>query len=241
VSCAVNLSQLWPLSHDLLNVGLTASAVDSQDGPRPVEILVFSDEDDEEPTGDGTHSPDAKDIASGTLRLRAERKGDGDGRVYLIVVKATDSSGNVGVCCSAQSQRQRSGIGGRAGGGSPRILSVTRRSATARILPSWRRSNYRTETIGISCETDLKTMKSSEVTKTRKPRGYDPMRTKTPVILFGPACILLGSSVVASLWLPPAITDHWDFCSQCPQRPRACSNGKRFTLVHSRCRCQERK
>jgi hypothetical protein len=62
--------------------------------------MVFGDEDDEELTGDGNHSPDAKNIALNTLRLRSERKGDGDGRVYLIVVKATDVVGNVGFCCS---------------------------------------------------------------------------------------------------------------------------------------------
>jgi hypothetical protein len=42
------------------------------------------------------NSPDAKDIALGTLRLRAERVDSGNGRVYLIVVKATDTGGAVG-------------------------------------------------------------------------------------------------------------------------------------------------
>jgi hypothetical protein len=60
---------------------------------------VFGDEDDETPTGDGNFSPDAKNIAPVTLRLRAERKGDADGRVYLIIVTATDASGNVSRCC----------------------------------------------------------------------------------------------------------------------------------------------
>jgi len=41
------------------------------------------------------HSPDAKDIAPVTLRLRGERVEANDGRVYLIVVTATDSSNNV--------------------------------------------------------------------------------------------------------------------------------------------------
>ncbi len=40
-------------------------------------------------------SPDAKDVAEHTLRLRAERRGDADGRVYVIRVKATDTSNNV--------------------------------------------------------------------------------------------------------------------------------------------------
>ena len=44
-------------------------------------------------------SPDARDIAPGTLRLRSERSGSGDGRVYLVVVVATDSSNNVSRNC----------------------------------------------------------------------------------------------------------------------------------------------
>ena len=63
-------------------------------------VRVFANEDDEQPTGDGRFSPDAKDIAPGTLRLRQERKGNGDGRVYLIVSYATDAAGNTGSCCS---------------------------------------------------------------------------------------------------------------------------------------------
>ncbi|MBI3950876.1 MAG: hypothetical protein HY314_10540 [Acidobacteria bacterium] len=93
------LPALWPPNHDLVNVGLSVSATDSCDPNPTVTVTVYGDEDDEEPTGDGTHSPDAKDIAPGTLRLRSERKGDGDGRVYLIVVKVTDDAGNMGVAC----------------------------------------------------------------------------------------------------------------------------------------------
>jgi hypothetical protein len=102
VSCSVNqsvLPTLWPPNHDLVNVGLSVSAADACDANLTITVMVFGDEDDEEPTGDGTHSPDAKDIAPGTLRVRSERKGDADGRVYLIVVKATDDAGKVRVAC----------------------------------------------------------------------------------------------------------------------------------------------
>jgi hypothetical protein len=47
----------------------------------------------------GNFSPDAKNIAPGTLRLRSERSGSGDGRVYLIVITATDASNNVSHVC----------------------------------------------------------------------------------------------------------------------------------------------
>jgi hypothetical protein len=62
-------------------------------------VQVFSDESEDAP-GDGHFSPDAKDIAPGTLRLRSERFGDSDGRVYLIVTTATDASGNEGHSCA---------------------------------------------------------------------------------------------------------------------------------------------
>ena len=98
VTCSVSTSTLWPPDHLLINVGLSLSAADNCPGVT-TSVAVFGDENDEEATGDGNYSPDAKDIAAGTLRLRAERKGNGDGRVYLIIVTATDASGNVSRCC----------------------------------------------------------------------------------------------------------------------------------------------
>lgn len=98
VTCNISTTTLWPANHDLINVGLSASATDNCPGT-VISVAVFGDEDDLEDTGDGTFSPDAKDIAPGTLRLRAERKGDADGRVYLVIVTATDAAGNVSRCC----------------------------------------------------------------------------------------------------------------------------------------------
>jgi hypothetical protein len=101
LSCVVGRPVLNQTNHDLINVGLMADAQDQCEGTLPVTVNVFGDEDDDENTGDGKFSPDAKDIAVGTLRLRAERKGNGDGRVYLIITEATDSSGNRGFnCCT---------------------------------------------------------------------------------------------------------------------------------------------
>jgi hypothetical protein len=100
VSSSVAMSLLGPPNHDMVNVGLLATAVDNCDGVLPVTVRVYGNEDDEEPTGDGNFSPDAKDIASGTLRLRQERKGNGSGRVYLIICYAIDAAGNVGFSCS---------------------------------------------------------------------------------------------------------------------------------------------
>jgi hypothetical protein len=62
VSCSVARSSLWPPDHNLVNVGLSVSATDNCDNTPTITVFVFGDEDDEEPTGDGTHSPDAKGL-----------------------------------------------------------------------------------------------------------------------------------------------------------------------------------
>jgi hypothetical protein len=99
VTSSVATASLWPPNHKLINVGFAASATDNCPGPIAISVRVFSDESEAAPA-DGHFSPDAKDIAPGTLRLRSERFGDSDGRVYLIVTTAPDTSGNKGHSCA---------------------------------------------------------------------------------------------------------------------------------------------
>ncbi len=44
-------------------------------------------------------SPCSGHFHAGSLRLRAEREGHGDGRVYLIIITATDTFGNSSHAC----------------------------------------------------------------------------------------------------------------------------------------------
>ncbi|HEY2961587.1 MAG TPA: DUF11 domain-containing protein, partial [Pyrinomonadaceae bacterium] len=100
VTASVTLSQLPQNTHDLINVGLSALASGGTTNcpPGPLTVQVFGDEDDETPTAKNeVFSPDAKDIAVGTLRLRAERVNTGDGRVYLIVVRSGSAFATVTV------------------------------------------------------------------------------------------------------------------------------------------------
>ena len=98
LTSSVALTSLSPTNSELVNVGLAATTNE----PATISVQVFGDEDDQTPTTTTpltVHSPDAKDIAVGTLRLRAERVDSADGRVYLIIVKASDSSGNESRAC----------------------------------------------------------------------------------------------------------------------------------------------
>jgi hypothetical protein len=85
---------LRPPNHNLVNVGLKIKVQDACDPNPTITVKVYSDEDDVDAQTNGDHSPDAADIGVGTLRLRAERSDKKHGRVYLIVLKATDESGN---------------------------------------------------------------------------------------------------------------------------------------------------
>ncbi|HEY0371314.1 MAG TPA: Ig-like domain-containing protein [Thermoanaerobaculia bacterium] len=86
ITASVAKSLLWPPNGKLVNVGLTFNATDNNPGVT-TSFEVFSDE------------PGVADDAVGSLLLRAERDGTGDGRVYRIVITATDASDNTSMSC----------------------------------------------------------------------------------------------------------------------------------------------
>jgi hypothetical protein len=101
LSASVAQPTLWTPSHELVNVGLSIAASDNCDAVASVQTTVFSNESDQ-PAGDAdaSFSPDARNIASGSLRVRAERLQAGSGRVYLVVAKSADSAGNASASCA---------------------------------------------------------------------------------------------------------------------------------------------
>ena len=98
ITASVAVDTLWAPNHHLENVGLSINVTDNSGDPVTTDIKVFSNEDDVFSGGEN-FSTDAKDIAAGTLRLRQERSTTGSGRVYLILITATDSSNNVSRKC----------------------------------------------------------------------------------------------------------------------------------------------
>lgn len=77
---------LWPPNHTLRTVTIG--------GVSNVEITGVTQDEPIEGTGDGDVSPDAAaGAAAGTVRLRAERSGTGDGRVYTIGFTGVSADG----------------------------------------------------------------------------------------------------------------------------------------------------
>lgn len=100
ITASVANSCLWPPNHNLVDVGLTLAVSDNCTPAAAIAVAVnvTSDERPEVDTqGDGNFSPDAVVTGSGVnrlVRLRAERMGGEDGRVYLIRITATDQYNN---------------------------------------------------------------------------------------------------------------------------------------------------
>jgi RHS repeat-associated protein len=97
VQASIQKSQLWPPNHKMVDVGFTAQATDTCGDQPSLIVQVFSNEPADDP--DSHDTPDALLDPAGKLTLRSERLGDGSGRVYLVIVTATDPAGNAGHGC----------------------------------------------------------------------------------------------------------------------------------------------
>lgn len=88
----VNAPVLFPANHKMRDIRLTYTATDNCT-PVTTTVSVSSNEH-ENTTGDGNTSPDWEVVNDHRVKLRAERSGLGEGRVYTITVTATDAYGN---------------------------------------------------------------------------------------------------------------------------------------------------
>ena len=95
LSCTLETDLLWPPNHVLVNVGLGVGEHVDPNATHTTTIAVYSDEDDIWPAS-ARFSPDASQGDVG-LRLRSERNGRGDGRVYLIIVTVEDRDSVSGI------------------------------------------------------------------------------------------------------------------------------------------------
>ncbi len=89
---------LWPPDHKLAPVQVTIQVSDDSDPNPRVELVSITSSEPDNGLGDGDTPDDIQDAVFGTddrqFQLRAERSGNGNGRVYTVTYKATDASGN---------------------------------------------------------------------------------------------------------------------------------------------------
>ena len=100
ISVSVSPDMLWSPNHKMVEIAATVMVTDICD-PSPTVVLtsiVSNEPDDAQGNGDGDTVDDIQEADLGTagynFLLRAERSGDGNGRVYTITYTATDASGN---------------------------------------------------------------------------------------------------------------------------------------------------
>jgi hypothetical protein len=86
-----SVTQLWPPNHKMKDVTLSYTVEDNCGVPT-VTLSVSSNEP-LNGTGDGDTSPDWLVASDTQAQLRAERAGNGSGRVYTLTITATDSAG----------------------------------------------------------------------------------------------------------------------------------------------------
>ncbi|WP_219838259.1 OmpL47-type beta-barrel domain-containing protein [Paenibacillus sp. R14(2021)] len=91
--------ELWPANHKMVTVTIgTSGTVDPLSGIQSIILKSITSNEAENGTGDGNTSQDIQNANFGTsdftFDLRAERSGNGKGRVYTITYIVTDKAGN---------------------------------------------------------------------------------------------------------------------------------------------------
>jgi|GEM_PF-744805 len=91
---AASPNVLWPPNHKMKDVDVNYTTADNCPGPITCTLTVASDEP-VNGTGDGDMAPDWEVLSDHRVKLRAERAGGGDGRVYTITVTCRDQYNNI--------------------------------------------------------------------------------------------------------------------------------------------------
>jgi hypothetical protein len=90
----VSPDTLWPPNHKYVTVVPKPNVSDNTDPNPTVTLVSVTSNEPDDGLGDGDMPNDIVINEDGTIDLRAERSGTGDGRIYTITYRATDACGN---------------------------------------------------------------------------------------------------------------------------------------------------
>jgi uncharacterized protein len=94
LNVSVTPNVLWPPNGQYVRVVATVSATDNFDPSPLIQFVSIESNEADNNVGDGNTTDDIVIIDDFTFDLRAERSGQGNGRIYTITYEATDSCGN---------------------------------------------------------------------------------------------------------------------------------------------------
>ncbi len=107
VAAAATPNVLWPPNHEMIDVTVTVQTAGDTDPAPACRIASIASHEAADGTGDGHTEADWEVTGSLTARLRAERSGNGTGRIYTISVVCTDAAGNESAPATATVQVPR--------------------------------------------------------------------------------------------------------------------------------------
>jgi hypothetical protein len=94
ITVSVTPDSLWPPNHKYAQVKTTVTAQDIGDPSPAITLVSITSNEPDNGKGDGNTINDITLVDNYTFEFRAERSGNGVGRVYTITYQATDASGN---------------------------------------------------------------------------------------------------------------------------------------------------
>lgn len=97
LSFTLSPTVIWPPDHKLVKITATITVADTCDPNPTIKLLSVTANEPVNTTGDGNTQPDivaSIGVDSREIWVRAERRGNGTGRIYTITYEASDASGN---------------------------------------------------------------------------------------------------------------------------------------------------
>ena len=94
ITVSVTPDSLWPPNHKYVQVETTVTAQDAGDPSPTITFVSITSNEPDNGKGDGNTVIDMTILGDYTFEFRAERSGNGVGRVYTITYQATDAAGN---------------------------------------------------------------------------------------------------------------------------------------------------